>query len=244
MTRPRVLLVEDDTSIRRFVVMALEDSEIVMVEAETLRAANQALHGPPFALVLCDLMLPDGSGLDLLQSLGEPDSPSPKARRIAFSAGVSGEVRQRLAAIGVTEILSKPISVAALIACVEGAVQAADAGAAAGADVATAVDPVMTYFGGDRELFDSFSARCRAQWPRDAALGDLAARQGDLPALRRLAHSSKSVLLTLGLAADSALAFSIEKAAAEQRADTAWALWPRLRGRLLALAAGGPPPRP
>jgi CheY-like chemotaxis protein len=242
MTRPRVLLIEDDASIRRFVAMALDDTGIDLVEAASLCEASQALRGPPYALVLCDMMLPDGSGLDLLQSLGEPDSPSRRARRVAFSAGISGDVRQRLAAIGVTEILSKPVSVAALMACVEGAVQAADIGAVASADLPVSADPVQTYFGGDRELFDSFSARCRAQWPRDAALGDLALRQGDLAGLRRLAHSSKSVLLTLGLEADGALAFGIEQEAAAQRADTAWALWPRLRDRLLALAASGPPP--
>ena len=57
----RVLLVEDDPSIRRFVQLALEDSEVELVQAGSLAAAINALRTGPSVLILCDLMLPDGS---------------------------------------------------------------------------------------------------------------------------------------------------------------------------------------
>ncbi len=237
---PRVLLVEDDPSIRRFVQLALEDSEVELVQAGSLAAAINALRTGPFVLILCDLMLPDGSGFDLLQSLGEPDAPSPGMHRVAFSAGVSAEARQRLQKLGVHEVLSKPASLAALLACVQGAVtksqaERTQAGSIAVADAAD--DAVGAYFGGDRELYESFLVQCRQQWRLDAEQGDLALRQSDLQALRRLAHSLKSVLITLGLDDDGALARALEQAAAEGQADAAADLWPRLRAQLLAHAA-------
>ena len=57
------------------------------------------------------------------------------------------------------------------------------------------------------------------------------------PSVRRLAHSLKSVLITLGLDDDGALARALEQAAAEGQADAAADLWPRLRAQLLAHAA-------
>ena len=125
MKLPRLLLVEDDASIRRFVGMALEDSAIEVVPAPNLKDAVRALRSGPFDVVLCDLMLPDGNGLDLLRALAGADSPSPGARRVAFSAGVSAEQRQHLRAAGVHGVLAKPASLAELLACVQEALAAA-----------------------------------------------------------------------------------------------------------------------
>jgi CheY-like chemotaxis protein len=241
MKRPRVLLVEDDASIRRFLVMALEDQALDLVEAPLLSAAIDALRGPPFDLVLCDLMLPDGSGLDLLRALAGPDSPCPSARRVAFSAGVSATVRVQLEQAGVHEVLSKPAALADLEACVARALAGAAASAAAAAPPDRTEQATLHYFGGDVALYGQFLAQCRPQFLLDAATGERAAQQADLPALRRLAHSLKSVLLTLGFEGDSLLAARIEDSAAQGQADTAWALWPELQWRLQALAQEGAP---
>jgi len=245
MSRRRLLLVEDDASIRRLVSMALEDCGLELVAAPGLASAFEALRGPPFELVLCDLTLPDGHGLELLRALAGPDSPSPGARRVAFSAGVSAAVRAELLQAGVHEVLSKPTSMANLEACVARALAAPAATAAPAAAVhesppaAAAVPAALALFGGDRPLYLAFLAQCRPQFGRDAAAGDLAAGQFDLPALQRLAHSLKSVLLTLGFDSDSQLAARVEAAATEQRADDAWSLWPTLRARLQAQAEPG-----
>lgn len=238
--RPRVLLVEDDASIRRFVELALEDSGVDLVQAATLASAIQALRSGPFKLVLCDLMLPDGSGVDLLRSLGEADSPSPRARRVAFSAGVGAETRKRLQSCGVHEVLSKPVSVAGLLDCVQAAVRseaAGDAGLPEGA--AREQTAVEVYFGGDLGLYEAFLAQCRLQWRADAASGDAALAGGDLAALRRLAHSLKTVLQTVGMPHAGALAQDIEAAAAEGQQAAAQAGWTRLRAQLLGASGPG-----
>lgn len=241
MPLPRVLLVEDDPSIRRFVSLALEDEPVTLTQAHCLADAVQALRGEPFALVLCDLNLPDGSGVDLLRALAGPDSPCPAARRVAFSAGVVGDMRRELEAAGVHEFLPKPASLAQLQDCVGRALSGTSAPPPA-APAPAGPSAVDEYFGGDQGLYDAFLAQCRPQFARDASTGDLAQQQADLAALRRLAHSVKSVWRSLGLAADSSLAARVEDAAAAQRVDLAWSLWPTLRERLLHHAQPGPQP--
>jgi len=248
MSPPRVLLVEDDASIRRFVSLALEDSKLDLVQAATLQSAIQALRSGPFDLVLCDLMLPDGSGFDLLHALAGPDSPSPGARRVAFSAGVSTDTRERLRAVGVHAVLTKPASLSALLACVQEALAAAPRppphlqAPAATPGEADVEEAVARYFGGHHGLYHSYAASCRDQFALDAAQGEAAASAQDLAALRRLAHSLKSVLLTLGHGHDAALALAIEHAAAAGQPGDAWRQWPQLQARLRALAAASPPP--
>ncbi len=68
-TAPSVLLIEDEPQIRRFVRLAVEAEGCSVVEAgsvaEGLTAAGQAA----FDLVILDLGLPDGSGLDVIRAL-------------------------------------------------------------------------------------------------------------------------------------------------------------------------------
>jgi len=237
--KPRVLLVEDEAAIRRFVAMALEELPVELVEAPSLAAAIDALRGDPFVLVLCDLMLPDGSGLDLLRLLGEPGAPSPQARRVAFSAGVSAARRQQLEAAGVHGVLGKPASLGELLACVESALAAASAvnedteappaaGEPAPPAPPAATDPVALYFDGDR-----------AQFATDARDGDAWCARADWPALRRHAHSLKTVLLTLGEASAGARALVLEQAAAAADAQACRAQWPALGAVLRRLAVDG-----
>ena len=63
----RVLLLEDDPAVRLFLQMALEPLSLNLVPCATLAQARQALADPGVRLVLTDLALPDGSGLELLQ---------------------------------------------------------------------------------------------------------------------------------------------------------------------------------
>ncbi|WBV43572.1 response regulator [Pseudoroseomonas cervicalis] len=72
-----VLHVEDDPDIRR-VVSAVMGDEARMVPARSLAEARAALATEePFALVVIDVGLPDGSGLDLLHELRALQPPPP-----------------------------------------------------------------------------------------------------------------------------------------------------------------------
>jgi HPt (histidine-containing phosphotransfer) domain-containing protein len=132
--------------------------------------------------------------------------------------------------------------VAALQACVREAVEAGEAGeageaapedpAVSAASAASFEAAIARHFGGDAALFEAFRAACRAQFQDDLQAGDRALAAADLPALRRLGHSLKSVLRTLGREADAERAAALDAAAAAGRADLAAAAWPPLRAAL------------
>ena len=67
--------------------------------------------------------------------------------------------------------------------------------------------------GGNAPLYLSFRASCLQQFQADLAEGDKALTDGDAPALRRLAHSLKSVLRSLGHPEAASDALTLEEAA-------------------------------
>ena len=229
MTRPRVLLVEDDPSIRRFVVLALEDLDIELLEAASLAEARQQLARGPLQLLISDLMLPDGSGATLLQELAADPVRRAGARLVAFSAGINADKRAQLLALGVDEVLAKPVSLPALEECVH---RALAGGVPAPAAVAAPLSVVEQYFAGDQALYAAYRASCLAQFAQDRRQGDQAVAAGDLAALRRLAHSLKSVLLPLGHNEAGRQAAALELAAEGADLEGASAGWARLRAEL------------
>ena len=89
MSTPKVLLVEDDSSIARFVQMALEELPIELVPCANVPDAMQTLHAGGVELIITDWMLPGESGIDLVQRLLQEPV---KGRRIpvaVFSAGLT-----------------------------------------------------------------------------------------------------------------------------------------------------------
>lgn len=239
MNRTRVLLVDDDPSIRRFVALALEELPIELVEAGSVSEAREQLAGgAPFALIVTDLMMPDETGLDLLQHLADHPAQRAGARLAVFSAGLNAAMQAQLAGFDVWRQLSKPISVLELEDCVReatgeatGAGGASDtasgAGLGAGAEAA-----VRQHFAGDRALFLAYRASCITQFEADIRVGAAALARGDWPTLHRLAHSLKSVLATLGEAHGSAVARQLEEAAGRSDAAASRPLWQRLRDHL------------
>lgn len=246
---PRVLLVEDDPSIRRFVVMALEDLPVRLVQAPTLRAAREALDDPagdPFVLMITDLMLPDGSGLDVLRDLRAGLRRRAPQVAAAFSAGLTAARRAELEQLGVTRWLAKPVALQELSDCVSEAlelVRLAPDSTFGALDTrwpdlpSTQRQAAIEHFAGNRQLFDSFRAGCQQRFADDLLEGEEAVAEGDLARLRRLAHSLASVLKMIGESRAATLARSLEEQArrGEPEALREWAA--------LALALQGLLPR-
>lgn len=63
----RILLVEDETTLGRYVARGLGEEGWTVDWVTTLRAAREAMEGTPFDLVILDVTLPDGTGFDLLR---------------------------------------------------------------------------------------------------------------------------------------------------------------------------------
>lgn len=248
MTLPKVLLIEDDASITQFVRMALEELEIELLTRTNVADAWAVLEAGGIRLVLTDLMLPGESGIDLMHRLRNQAGRIPPVPVAVFSAGLTPPVRDELTALGVWRMLSKPIPVMELEGCVREALALATAPASAplppgnavqgapGLQLAPAeIEAVATHFGGDERLFRAYRASCHAQFAADVQQGDAAHAAGDWQALRRLAHSLGTVLLTLGHPGHSAVARALEDAASQPDIAACQQGWARLRAFLTTL---------
>ena len=65
----RIFLLEDDEALRRGIAAALKTPESTVVQAENLESAGSYLTAEPFDLLILDINLPDGNGLDFLRAL-------------------------------------------------------------------------------------------------------------------------------------------------------------------------------
>lgn len=111
---------------------------------------------------------------------------------------------------------------------------------AAGADEAgaaglsqQALDAIETYFDGDRAFYQVFLGSCITQFVTDIHEGDAAVAAADAATLRRVSHSLKGVLQTLGYADDSLCAKGVEQDCQFAPWPQAVAGWGELRARLV-----------
>ena len=108
----RVLVIDDDPHVRRFLRAALTGHGHIVVEAASVADALGELRLDPPAIVLLDLGLPDGDGLDVLRAL-RPESKTPV---IVLSA--RGQEGDKVAALdaGADDYLTKPFGTGELMA--------------------------------------------------------------------------------------------------------------------------------
>lgn len=114
MTEPGtvVLLIEDELPMRRFLRAALDAQEYQLVEAGTARdgLAQAASRNPD--LILLDLGLPDGDGIEITRRLREWTT------RPIIVLSARGQDADKIAALdaGADDYLTKPFSVGELLA--------------------------------------------------------------------------------------------------------------------------------
>lgn len=236
----RVLLLEDDPAVRRFIELALHGQPLLLQACASLAQARLLLAQVPVQLVLADLHLPDGSGLELLDGLRVQGCPM-----VIISGAVDDGLRRQLLARGVWQVLPKPVAVGSLVECVRQAlagpaplpVPSAVALAPAPAVPEPVIDALAEYFGGQQVLYEAW---CAASLPRlrlDLAEGDAAVRAGDAAALRRVAHNLKSALAMFGQGHAAQLARATEEHAAQGAAEAMRGHWQRLRQQVRAWLA-------
>lgn len=107
---PKVLLIEDEKQIRRFVRLAVEEEGCHVVEAESMaQGLIEAGLGKPDLLIL-DLGLPDGNGIELIRDLrGWSDVPV-----LILSARAQENDKIDALDAGADDYLTKPFSVGEL----------------------------------------------------------------------------------------------------------------------------------
>jgi two-component system response regulator RegA len=121
MTARSILVVDDDEPFRRRLARALADRGLeVRVAADIDEGRRLAAEESP-ELAVVDLRMPDGSGLDLVQSLRDIDP----ATRIIVLTGY-GSIATALEAVrlGAVDYLTKPADADQILAALDGATRA------------------------------------------------------------------------------------------------------------------------
>jgi signal transduction histidine kinase/ActR/RegA family two-component response regulator len=119
-----ILLVEDNRDTLRFLTLVLGQKQFDVHPAENLESARAAAaDGKHFDLLISDIELPDGTGLELMRELGHDRVSS----GIAMSGfGSEDDVRMSMEA-GFSEHLTKPIDIARLETAIDRALTIARA---------------------------------------------------------------------------------------------------------------------
>ena len=113
----RVLVVEDEASIREMVALNLKMAGWEVIEAPSAERALELMHGgEPCDAALLDIMLPGMDGLSLCETIRRDDSD---IGIIIVSAKGQESDKIRGLSIGADDYMTKPFSVSELLARVE-----------------------------------------------------------------------------------------------------------------------------
>jgi DNA-binding NtrC family response regulator len=115
-----ILVVDDDDAIRGFLRDLLSANGHEVEAAEDARSASELLKSREFALVLTDLMLPDGDGLEVLRmARARPYEPE------VLVITAYGTIDSAVAAVqaGAFDYLTKPIATQKLLLTVDRAIE-------------------------------------------------------------------------------------------------------------------------
>jgi len=108
MSRGSILVVDDERSLREFLTILLEQEGYTVTTAETAAEGTRQVLGQPFDLVMCDLKLPDGNGLQVLEEARRRQVACPF---IIITAHTTPQHALDALRSGAAEYLSKPFNV-------------------------------------------------------------------------------------------------------------------------------------
>ena len=106
--KTHLLIVDDEESIREFLTILLEKEGYQVATAESVASGKRQVEEGSFDLVMCDLKLPDGTGLDVLAEARKQQVESPF---IIITAHTTPQHALEALRAGAAEYLSKPFNV-------------------------------------------------------------------------------------------------------------------------------------
>jgi DNA-binding NtrC family response regulator len=108
MSAGHILVVDDEKSLREFLTILLEQEGYEVSTADTVAHGIERLRAETFDLVMCDLKLPDGSGLEVLADARRRHVASPF---IIITAHTTPQHALEALRAGAAEYLSKPFNI-------------------------------------------------------------------------------------------------------------------------------------
>lgn len=116
----KILIVEDEPTLRQLLQTSLEKERYVVETAGNFKIALQKIEDYDYDCILLDIMLPDGSGLTLLEKLKELHK---RENVIIISAKDSLEDRVLGLELGADDYLPKPFHLAELNARIKSVIR-------------------------------------------------------------------------------------------------------------------------
>ena len=101
----KALILEDEKSLREILSIILSEFGYEIDEAETLKEGVEKVEGNHYDLILADLRLPDGSGMELVRKVKRE---KPETEVIIITAFASTETIKEAFELGVYDYVEKP----------------------------------------------------------------------------------------------------------------------------------------
>jgi two-component system chemotaxis response regulator CheY len=104
----KAIIIDDDSFIRQVLSMILKELSIEVVhELGSVKAAQNSLRGMPVDVVFLDIMLPDGSGMDLISGI---KSAWPNSKVLMISGSATKDKVQDSVSLGANGFIVKPFN--------------------------------------------------------------------------------------------------------------------------------------
>ncbi|SFA93306.1 two-component system, NtrC family, response regulator PilR [Collimonas sp. OK607] len=120
MTSPRILVVDDEAHLRELLEIALVKMGLDVDSAESLSAARSHLAQNDYALILTDMRLPDGLGIELVREVTTGEKVIPIAVITAYGSADNAVMALKA---GAFDYLSKPVALDQLRLMVQSALR-------------------------------------------------------------------------------------------------------------------------
>ncbi|TAL03797.1 MAG: response regulator [Rhodospirillaceae bacterium] len=110
-----VLIVDDSLTVRMDLLETLQEAGILATACATAQEARTKLAGMNFSLVILDVLLPDGDGIDILKEIREYPSA---AGTVVMLLSTEADVRDRIRGLtmGADEYIGKPYEASYVVA--------------------------------------------------------------------------------------------------------------------------------
>ena len=106
MSAPRILVVDDEADLRELLEITLLKMGLDVDSAATVREARNLLDQKEYELVLTDMRLPDGMGLELVREVAANHRNTPIAVITAYGSADNAVIALKA---GAFDYVSKPV---------------------------------------------------------------------------------------------------------------------------------------